>query len=624
MHRNTSPALLLGRPVRVLLLASLHGGGAERVAVHLLNRLDPERFDVRMGLLRRNGPYLGEVDEDRLIVAPEGEERFNFDGPNREQYAAGTLLNAVRWAPLAYRDMIAQARPDVVMSFLKGTNLLTWLALMNLGPARPRWIAREGNNVLAVLHEEAPSRLVERISFSFTRRAYRRADAVLANSTDMAANLTRDLGLDPGRVRMINNPIDLAAIERQAAVRPAGLPNRPYVITAGRLEYQKAHEVLIRAFAQSGLARSHALVILGKGSRLPHLHRLASQLGVGEQVRFIGFVANPYAWMAGADLFVLPSRWEGFPSVAAEAMACGTALLLTDCSYGPRDIIVPGESGELVPPDDAEALARAMADLVADPAHRARLVAAGRGQVGRFALDTILERYGRLFEEFVPAVAGRARVSVLRPGMAAVPLRDGAAPGVAPARLLDLSRGSRRGDLLDETGQPDRLCDSGPRHHGPRWRAGEQWRARPPGSLPRLDAGAPGRRYPDQDGSECPAAAPAPDERLVIKRILPIDGPIRYGDGTGTGWGAHRTIGHHRRSQGAGTVGLPLRLRDRRHRSAAWHSREADAARGLSDHAKEGSSHQQPLRCGNALHAASDPRWDHAACDQGRERLCQP
>lgn len=414
MHRNTSPAQLLGRPVRVLLLlTSLHGGGAERVAVHLLNGLDPERFDVRMGLLRRNGPYLGEVDEKRLIVAPEGEERFNFDGPNRAQYATGTLVNAIRQAPLAYRDMIAQVRPDVVMSFLKGTNLLTWLALMNLGPARPSWIAREGNNVLAVLHEEAPNRFVERMSYALTRRAYRRADAVLANSTDMAANLTRDLGLDAGRVRMINNPIDLAGIERQAEARPAGLPNRPYLITAGRLEYQKAHEVLIQAFAQSGLARSHALVILGKGSRLPHLHRLAAQLGVGEQVRFIGFVANPYAWMASADLFVLPSRWEGFPSVAAEAMACGTALLLTDCPYGPRDIIEPGESGELVPPDDAAALAGAMAELVADPARRARMVAAGRQQVGRFALNTIVERYGRLFEEFVPAAAtGRVRVPV--------------------------------------------------------------------------------------------------------------------------------------------------------------------------------------------------------------------
>jgi glycosyltransferase involved in cell wall biosynthesis len=402
MHRTTSPAQLLGRPARILLLlTSLHGGGAERVAVHLLRHLDTARFDVRMGLLRASGPYLDLVDATRLLVASGGDAHFDFDGPNRAQYAAGRLLGAATRAPLAYRRMIAAHRPDVVMSFLKGTNLLTWLALTGLGQSRPRWIAREGNNVRAVLREEAPSPVVERMSYRVTRRAYRRADAVLTNSSDMAARLPTDLGIEPARVRMINNPIDLAGIAAQAGEPVAGLPQRPYLLAAGRLEYQKWHEVLIRAFAQSGLARSHALVLLGKGSRLPYLHRLAAQLGVGEQVRFIGFVANPYAWMARAELFVLPSRWEGFPSAAAEAMACGTALLLTDCRYGPRDIVVPGESGELVPPDDAGALARMLSELIADPGRRKRMAEAGLQRVRRFALAETVEGYSRLFEEFV-------------------------------------------------------------------------------------------------------------------------------------------------------------------------------------------------------------------------------
>lgn len=404
MHRKTSPAQLLGRPVRVLLLlTSLHGGGAERVAVHLHNHLDKERFDVRMGLLRAAGPYLDLVDQERLMVAPDGTGRFNFDGPNRAQYAAGKLIGAIQGAPLAYRRMIGQFRPDVVMSFLKGTNLLTWLGLMNLGSGRPRWIAREGNNVLSVLREEAPNAFVEKLSCSLTRRAYSRADAVLANSSDMAAGIARDLGLDPAKMRMINNPVDLNTVQAQARQRLASAPTRPYILSAGRLEFQKAHEVLIRAFAQSGLGRSHVLVILGKGSKLGELHRLAAQLGVGEQVRFIGFVDNPYAWMAGADLFVLPSRWEGFPTVAAEAMACGAPLLLSDCAFGPRDIIVPDESGVLVPPDDATALASAMAALIADPERRRRLSEAGRERVRRFAMDEIVERYARLFEEFAPA-----------------------------------------------------------------------------------------------------------------------------------------------------------------------------------------------------------------------------
>jgi glycosyltransferase involved in cell wall biosynthesis len=357
-----------------------------------------------MALLRPAGPYLAHHDPHPLLVATEGEARFNYDGPNSAQYAPGKLIGAVQGAPLAFRRMIAQSRPDVVMSFLKGTSLLTWLALMNLGRRRPRWIAREGNNVLSVLREEAPNPFVERVSYALTRRAYRRADAVLANSSDMAVGLARDLELDPGKMRMINNPVDLDGIEGACRVRLASAPTRPYILSAGRLEYQKAHDVLIRAFARSGVWRSHVLVILGKGSKLAELHRLAAQLGVGEQVRFIGFVANPYAWMAGADLFVLPSRWEGFPTVAAEAMACGAPLLLTDCSFGTRDIVVDCESGVLVPPEDDAALAKAMAELISDAGRRDRLATAGRERTKRFALAEIVEQYARLFEEFSPAL----------------------------------------------------------------------------------------------------------------------------------------------------------------------------------------------------------------------------
>lgn len=403
MHRGTSPAQLLGRPLRVLmLLTSLHGGGAERVAVQLHNQLDRKRFDVRTGLLRAAGPYLDQIEPDRVLVAPDGELRFNYEGPNHAQYTPAKLIGAVQRAPRAYRRMIAEFRPDVVMSFLKGTNLLTWLALTNLGPRRPGWIAREGNNVLAVVREEAPNPLVERVSLALTRRAYRRADAVLANSTDMAAGLTADLCLDVGKVRMINNPIDHAMIEAAAREAVSGAPRRPYILTAGRLEFQKAHEVLLQAYARSGIWRSHALVILGKGSKLAQLHRLAAQLGIGEHVRFIGFVANPYAWMAGADLFVLPSRWEGFPTVAAEAMACGTPVLLSDCDFGPRDIVVPGKSGELVAPEDPDALAAAMAALIGDTQRRADLARAGLQRVKRFAINDMIEQYAGLFEELAP------------------------------------------------------------------------------------------------------------------------------------------------------------------------------------------------------------------------------
>jgi glycosyltransferase involved in cell wall biosynthesis len=396
-HVSHSPADT-ARPRVLLLLTSLHGGGAERVAVHVLNQLQG-RFEMRMGLLRAAGPYLDQADMSRVIVAPEGETHFNYDGPNSAQYRPGKLIGSAVRAPLAFRRMIDAFRPDVVMSFLKGTNLLVWLALMNMGARRPRWIAREGNNVMEVIREEAPNGFVAKVSRDLTAKAYARADAVLANSSDMASGIARDLDLDPAKMRMINNPIDIDGIQRRAQEPIPGAPNRPFILTAGRLEYQKGHEVLLRAFAKSQVWRTHALVILGKGSRLGELHRLAAQLGIGEYVRFIGFVANPYAWMAKADLFVLPSRWEGFPTVAAEAMACGAPLLLTDCSFGPRDVLEPGTSGELVPVDDEAALAVQIYRLISEPDLRAKLSAEGLKRVELFRIDPMLAAYARLFEE---------------------------------------------------------------------------------------------------------------------------------------------------------------------------------------------------------------------------------
>ena len=405
MHGITSPATIAGRRIKVLLLlGSWVGGGAERVAVNLMNRLDPARIDVRLGLLRASGRYLDRLDLDRVIVAPEGEERFRYEGPNRNLFTPGKLIGGALHGPRAFRKMIEDVQPDVVMSFLKGTGLLTWLALQGTNP-RPRWIAREGNNVLAVAGQESPNHFIESISLALTRRAYRRADAVLTNSTDMASGLVRDLALNPARVRMINNPIDVDTIARDAQVQVPGLPNKPYILSAGRLEYQKGHEVLIEAFAKSGAWKTHPLVILGEGSRLAELQALAATLGVAPHVQFIGFVANPYPWMAGAELVVQPSRWEGFPNVAAETLACGAPLLHSDCSFGPRDIVLPGETGELFPVDDVDALARQLSALINDPERRKRYAEAGRRHVERFAIETMVESYARLFEEFaiVPA-----------------------------------------------------------------------------------------------------------------------------------------------------------------------------------------------------------------------------
>jgi glycosyltransferase involved in cell wall biosynthesis len=383
----------------MLLLSSLHGGGAERVAVHLLNRCDPTLFDIRIGLLRRAGPFLGDTDPSRVDASPIGQKWLEFEGHNSSFYRPEKLLAAVALAPVNIRSMIRAHRPHVVMSFLKGMSLLTWLVVGGMGRDRPVWIAREGNNTDAVIDDELSNPAARALVKSITRRCYRTADCFLVNSHDMARGLEARLKLDHRRVRVIHNPIDIAEIQRLAHQPLAGAPERPFIVTVGRLEHQKGHDLLLKAYADSGAARDLDLVIVGRGTQEAALRRQAAELGVGEQVKFPGFSVNPWAWISRARLFVLPSRWEGFPSVLVETLACGVPALVTACEFGPAEMVEHGRSGWVVPPNDSEAFSAGLTHLLGRPDLTAAMAAAGPARAALYDIDGMVEAYNGLFVE---------------------------------------------------------------------------------------------------------------------------------------------------------------------------------------------------------------------------------
>ena len=365
----------------LLLLRSLSGGGAERVAVNLVKSCDPALVDVRLGLLRRDGEYLREVFDGR-IVAP------------------GDVRDARRsalFAPTDIAGMIDRVRPEVLMSFGMGVDMLAWLGLRLIGSRRPRWICRLDNNPIKDLDALPNSRLLRGAVGDLSRRARASADATVAVSADMAKSATLD-GNWGSAPRVIHNPIDIDLIEQMMG-RPVEVPPEGFIVAAGRLVRQKGLDILLRAFAGSDRARGLKLVILGEGPLRDALAAEAARLGVANRVIFPGFQGNPWAWFARARLFVLSSRWEGFGNVVAEAMACGAPTLVTDCDFGPREQVEHGATGWVTRTGDAEAMAADMDFLLANPGLSARLGAAASVRARDFDSHTIAAAYTTFFRE---------------------------------------------------------------------------------------------------------------------------------------------------------------------------------------------------------------------------------
>lgn len=225
------------------------------------------------------------------------------------------------------------------------------------------------------------------------KMAYPRADRVIAISNGVAGDLVSRFGVQPERLTVIANPIDVATIRRGATspldhawVQPA---SPPLVLGVGKLGLQKDFPTLLRAFARVRREREANLVILGDGADRPHLEALVGELALERCVWMPGFVTNPYAWMARASVFVLSSAWEGFSNALAEALACGCPVVSTDCPSGPAEMLDGGRLGPLVEPGNAEAMADAILAVMAAPPQRALL--AGRAEA--FGVEAATGRY---------------------------------------------------------------------------------------------------------------------------------------------------------------------------------------------------------------------------------------
>lgn len=359
-------------------LSDLDAGGAQRAIITVLNALAADRITATLIVARGDGPARAWLNASQPLV--------NI-GCARTRYALWSL-----------RALLMREQFDVLLSTMVDANIVASLAT-RLSKRRLGLILRETNSHRA----RQDLGVFRRSAIGWT---YPSADAVLVPSHGMAKELQQKYALDPARVVTIYNPVDLESWKRHAeAARQSLAPwgsfaaGMPVLVTVGRLCKQKGFDLLLRALAQcQGEGRRAHLVIVGVGPLLAELKALALELGLSDRVLMPGLVADPAHWYAHGDLFVLPSRWEGFGNVILEAMACGLPVIAFDCPYGPAEVLRGGQGGVLVAPDDISALAQCIDRLLAAPDERARFSMAGRLLANQFAPARIATQYADLIE----------------------------------------------------------------------------------------------------------------------------------------------------------------------------------------------------------------------------------
>ena len=233
------------------------------------------------------------------------------------------------------------------------------------------------------------------------RLVFRLLDAVVPLSSDLYKGLIRLPGLER-KLRLIPNGVDLSEVDSIVEVSPDlqkwKQQGRMIVGYIGQLIHRKGLDTLLRAFRQLDLPGKR-LCIVGEGPQRGELERLAEQLGEKDRVSFFGFRDDRFALMKCFDVFVLPSKLEGIPRCAMEAMAARVPVITTDIP-GCRELVEDNVTGMLFQVDDHDSLAKKLRSMLADEGLRDSVATAGNALVRReYSAKAMATKYTELYVE---------------------------------------------------------------------------------------------------------------------------------------------------------------------------------------------------------------------------------
>lgn len=370
----------MSQPIRILqLLSEASFGGTEQVVYDVVIRMNPKSFANDLCFLLGPGP-VGNLYKTR-----------------------GFQVNHLYWhiwktpvTLLQFYKLLKREHYQIIHAYGFKANLMARVIGKLAGVPQ----------IISGLHSQYPSVKKHRLFFWFDRLTLPLTTYYVAVSR-AAVNYLKSQGYPSFKFRVIYNGIDPTAFtrfngDRYSLRKRYKLPTNkvPIIVCVARFRLGKGQETLLAALARLP-TQNYRCLLVGDGPQRQSVEHLAEELNLGDRVKFMG--ARDHDEIAQilqlADIFVLPSLWEGMPMAIMEAMAAGLPVIATDVG-GTGELVVQGETGLLVRAGDVVGLAREIARLLDDPELRRHLGARGRERITReFSLDKTVREYEALYEE---------------------------------------------------------------------------------------------------------------------------------------------------------------------------------------------------------------------------------
>ena len=330
------------------LIQSLYGGGAERVVIGLSSTLLNMGHCVDIILLYNVFDY--DVPDSRnLAVLPLFEHKLE----GIYKYRIAKILYYARSIMVAHfkiKKMLAHKQYDVIVSH----SLLTSLSCKFI----------QAENLYHCIHNEV---LVPPL-FQKTKRNWNALSHFLYTGQKLITVsggiklVIQNMDLKTKSIQVINNPFNFEKI--RAMSEEYSVQEENYIISLGRLHFQKRFDILIRAYAQSHVEQK--VLIFGKGEEEGNLKELIEELKLEGRVILKGFNPNPYPYVKNASALVLSSDYEGFPLVTVEALVLNTPVVSTNC-FGTNELLTDGLSEFVSPVGNIDLLAQNIKKVIQSP-----------------------------------------------------------------------------------------------------------------------------------------------------------------------------------------------------------------------------------------------------------------